>query len=94
MLTNRAITTVTAGLLQSFDMWTPRTTSLTAIIEIVIRVIENAPDYYHILNHEFVQEYWNDYQIFYGKALRLKLVYGRSRRQNEHTIKFNIYLPL
>jgi ubiquitin-conjugating enzyme E2 T len=59
-----------------YEGYTP-TTLLADIIEGVIRVIDN-PDCSHSCNLQ-CQEYQNDYQTFYKKALKLTLLYGRPR---------------
>jgi ubiquitin-protein ligase len=63
---------------RSPDMWIPKT-SLKTIIETVIRVIDDDPDSHPIRNRECLEEYRNDYQTFYKKALRFTLSFGRPR---------------
>jgi ubiquitin-protein ligase len=59
-------------------VWTPKT-SLKTIVEAVIRLIDDDPDSHSIHNYECSEEYRNDYQIFYKKALRFTLSFGRPR---------------
>ena len=53
--------------------------SLTDIITVVLRLIDTGPDYDHICNCQCAEEYQNDYETFYKKALELTLSYGRPR---------------
>ena len=59
-------------------IWTPRT-SLKALIEAIIQVIDDYPDSRFIRNHECMEEYRNDYETFYKKASSFVLSFGRPR---------------
>jgi ubiquitin-protein ligase len=58
------------------------TTSLKDVVKAVIRVIDNIDslnEHSHCVNNECDEEYRNNYQMFYEKALELTLSYGRPR---------------
>ena len=55
------------------------TTRLIDIIDNIISSIDDRPDYIHSLNKECSEEYRNDFNTFYKKALEMTLSYGRPR---------------
>ncbi len=58
--------------------WHPSMT-LTALVEASLRIIDNTPTYFLSRHHKRAEEYRNNRETFYTKALQSTFSYGRPR---------------